>query len=184
MSEPFVGEVRAFCFKYAPENWAFCAGETIPIEQYQVLYAVIGIAYGGDGRSTFRVPNLQGRAPVCSGQRPGLSYYLLGEDVGWSSCELAESHLPVHSHDLIAAKASPKVVESDPGAAKYLSSAVQGDSGTTVARAFKSTPDSLATPMSPDALGETGGGLPHENRQPFLAFNFCIALEGVFPPRS
>jgi len=183
MSDSFVGEVKAFCFQFAPRDWAFCAGETILISQFSMLYAVIGTVYGGNGSSTFKVPDLQGRAPVCSGQGPGLSYYL-GDNVGWSTCELAEVHLPVHSHDLVAAKASPKVVESDPGAAKYLSSAVQGDSGTTIARAFKSAPDSLATSMSPDVLGGAGGGQPHENRQPFLAFNFCIALEGVWPSRS
>lgn len=172
MADPFVAEIRIFPFNFAPRGWAFCNGQLLPISQNTALFSLLGTYYGGDGKSTFALPNLQGNVPVHPGQGPGLSDYYLGQTGGSETVTLLESEIPAHAHQL-------RCVNGD------------GDQALPTNNTWGATP-SGANPyispsngnMSPQALGVTGGSLPHNNMQPYLTLNFCIALQGVFPPRG
>lgn len=175
MAEPFVGEIRMFPYTFPPRGWAYCDGQTLPIAQNPVLYAVISDFWGGDGHATLGLPDLQGRAPMHSGRGPGLSNRRFTEQGGVSQVPLMESVIPSHHH---SANVVNKVGNQIVGTGHYLSNA----SGVTE---YKGQPD-LADlrPMANQALSETGGGAAHENRQPYLVAPFCIALDGIYPPRS
>lgn len=172
--DPFVAEIRIFPFNFAPKGWAFCDGQLLPLSQNTALFSLLGTVYGGDGKSTFALPDLQGRAPMHPGQGPGLSLHDLGEEGGSETVTLLESEIPAHAHTLmcIAVPADTNLPE-----------------GTTIARTVGATPylppaGAPLTPMSLNSLSVAGGSLPHNNMQPYLTFNFCIALQGVFPPRG
>ena len=174
MADPFVAEIRIFPFNFAPEGWAWCDGQLLPISQNTALFSLLGTTYGGNGTSNFALPDLQGRAPMHPGQGPGLSLHGLGEEGGSQTVTLLESEIPAHSHALNA-QAAP----GDTNAA----------GGTAIARAIGARPflppagpPPLAQ-MAPQALQATGGDTQHNNMQPFLTFYFCIALQGVFPAR-
>lgn len=172
MSAPFVAEVRMVGFNFAPNGWAFCNGQLLPLSQNTALFSLLGTIYGGNGKSNFALPDLQGRAPLQHGQGPGLSEYFIGESGGAESVTLLESEIPSHTHGYLA---SDNVGErNNPAGNLY----APPDSGRIFA------PASNLTAMSPSALAPAGGGQPHNNMPPYLALNFVIALQGVFPPRG
>jgi microcystin-dependent protein len=174
MSDPFVAEIRIFPFNFAPKGWAFCNGQLLPLSQNTALFSLLGTVYGGDGKSTFALPNLQGSVPLHPGQGPGLSLYDLGEQGGSDTVTVLDSEMPAHTHTLMAqgAPADTNVpvnfsIARVTGATPYLPPA-----------------GAPLTPMAFQALPTAGSSLPHNNMMPYLTLNFCIALQGVFPPRS
>jgi len=174
MADPFVAEIRIFPFQFAPKGWAFCAGQLLPISQNTALFSLLGTTYGGDGKSTFGLPNMQGNAPMHPGQGPGLSLHDLGETGGSQFVTLLQSEMPAHSHSVNA-----NVNPANLAAPSPLRSFARSAPGT----AYKTTNQNL-TNFAPEAIGPAGGDQPHNNMQPYLTLNFCIALQGVFPPRS
>ncbi|MBG9388416.1 phage tail protein [Caenimonas aquaedulcis] len=172
MADPFISEIRIFPFNYAPQGWAWCDGQMLPPSQNTALFALIGTTYGGDGKSTFALPNLQGKVPMHAGQGPGLSQHPLGESGGSETVTLLQSEMPVHSHGL---NASVRAADNlNPGT-------LSPGSGNNI---FAPEPGATVVAAAPQALALTGGGQAHNNMQPYLTLYFCIALQGVFPPRS
>ena len=175
MSEPFIAEIRIFGLNFAPRNWAFCNGQLLPIAQNTALFALVGTTYGGDGRTTFGLPDLQGRAPMHPGTGPGLSTRRLGEKAGVDTVTLATTQMPSHGHTLRtgAMECSSAAATSTDPRGNFV--AVTSDLSRRIYR-----------DVGPVATTDTpvGGGQAHDNRQPFLACNFCIALVGLFPSRS
>jgi microcystin-dependent protein len=176
MTTQFIAEIRMFAGNFAPAGWALCNGQILSIANYQVLYSIIGLTYGGDGMTTFALPNLQGRVPLHVGQGPGLSDRRLGEIAGEGSETILTSMLPSHSHDVF--------IGQNAGSSEGPANAVwAGTKGRRIGQAYNN--DSLhAARMHGNAIGSNGGGAPHNNMQPFLAINFIIALEGIFPSMS
>ena len=173
MSNPFVAEIRIFGFNFAPRGWAFCDGQLFPISQNTALFSLLGTTYGGDGKSNFALPNLQGCAPMHPGQGPGLSLHDLGETGGSETVSLLESETPSHTHSIMA--------QNNPGNVKLPSPQV------ALSRAAGENvygPAQNLVAMSDQTLAPAGGDQPHNNMQPYLTLNFCIALQGVFPPRG
>jgi len=171
MSDPFLGQIGLFSFAFAPKGWAFCNGQILSIAQNQALFSLLGTTYGGDGITTFGLPNLQGRAAVSQGQGPGLSPYSLGQVGGATAHTLIAAQIPGHTHS--AATSSDTTQLSPQG--HYWAPNKQGNA--TYAAVASGT-------MSANAIESTGGGQPHQNMQPNLALNFCIALVGVYPSRN
>ena len=174
MADPFVAEIRIFPFNFAPRGWAWCDGQLMPLSQNTALFSLLGTTYGGNGKSNFALPDLQGRAPMHPGQGPGLSLHDLGETGGSETVTLLESEIPAHSHALMSL-----------GAPANRTSPV----GNTIGRpsagsAFVPPAGAPLVSMSDQALPPAGGDQPHNNLQPYLTFYFCIALQGVFPPRT
>lgn len=172
MSDPFVAEVRMFPFNFAPTGWAFCDGQLLPLSQNTALFSLLGTTYGGNGKSNFALPDLQGRAPMHPGQGPGLSLHDLGETGGTETVSLLESEIPTHTHILNGVNDSG--LQSTPG-------------GALSARAnlYKANPaGNTLVNMLVDAVAPIGVDQPHNNMQPYLTVNFCIALQGVYPPRT
>ena len=174
MADPFVAEIRIFPFSFAPKGWAWCAGQLLPLAQNTALFSLLGTMYGGDGKSTFALPDLQGKAPMFWGQGPGLSPYVAGEAGGSETVTLLESEIPSHTHAM-------RDHDIDLGElnAPSPTRALAQSSNSTIYTA----PANL-TPMKMQALAPAGGSQPHNNMQPYLTCNFCIALQGVFPPRG
>lgn len=174
MSDQFLAEIRIVPFNFAPTGWAFCNGQILPLSQNTALFALLGTTYGGNGQSTFALPDLQGSAPLQQGQGPGLSLYDLGQTGGSQTVTLLESEIPAHTHQARAGSggtASPNPTNN-----------IWGSLGAT------RTPPPLYsntqnTQMGPAALNVTGGSLPHNNMPPYLTLNFVIALQGIFPQR-
>ena len=174
--DPFIGEIRAFTFGYAPTPWLACEGQLLPVSRYTALFSVIGTLYGGDGRTNFALPDLSAKAPMSAGQGQGLRPYDVGEVAGEQAVRLTEATVPPHQHSLQAFPSRSGNVSS-PSAKTALATSSPG-SGYDSA-----TPTSPAL-MDPNSISPAGGGpQPHENMMPTLALNFCIAYEGVFPPR-
>lgn len=172
MADPFVAEIRIFGFNFAPRGWAACDGQILPISQNTALFSLLGTQYGGDGRATFGLPDLRGRFALQQGQGPGLSPRSMGETGGQAGVSLLASQMPAHGHALQAA-ASPTTA-APAGAALAPTS-----TGTAVYRSGAANAQ-----MAAGSIAVAGGGQAHENRQPLLGVNFCIALQGIFPPRS
>jgi len=172
--DPFVAEIRIFPFNFAPKGWAFCDGQILPISQNTALFALLGTVYGGDGRSTFALPDLQGSAPMHPGQGNGLSLRDLGEMSGTESVTLLISEIPFHTHNAVASVEPADNRLPKPTVALSIS---------TGAFAYVAGSPALVQ-MAPQALTPAFGSLPHNNIQPYLTLNFCIALQGVFPPRG
>jgi microcystin-dependent protein len=173
--DPFVAEIRIFPFNFAPKGWAWCDGQLLPLSQNTALFSLLGTTYGGNGKSNFALPDLQGRAPMHPGQGPGLSLHDLGETGGSETVSLLESEIPSHSHTLMA----------QAGVANRTTPV--GNSIARVSGANPYVPGSPTPPlvsMSDQSLPPAGGDQPHNNMQPYLTFYFCIALQGVFPPRG
>ncbi|WHM40899.1 tail fiber protein [Streptomyces sp. BPTC-684] len=169
MSEPFVGEIRMVGFNFAPRGWAQCNGQLLPISQNTALFALLGTTYGGDGRTTFALPDLRGRVPLHQGAGPGLSPRTLGESTGAETVVLTAGQLPSHTHTLKGAATRQDT--------NRVTGAALSNSG------YYSTQTPTAD-MHPEAVAATGGSQPHDNVQPVLCVNFVIALEGIFPSRS
>jgi microcystin-dependent protein len=173
--DPFIGEIRAFTFGYAPREWLACEGQLLPIQQYQQLFAVIGTTYGGDGQRSFVLPDLRAKAPMAAGQGPGLRVYDVGESEGVQAVTLSEATVPPHQHSLQAFEARSGNV-STPSPKTALANSSPGFAYDTA------TPSPPAI-MDQNSITPAGGGpLPHENMMPTLALNLCIATNGVFPP--
>jgi len=173
MADPFVAEIRIFPFNFAPKGWAWCDGQLLPLSQNTALFSLLGTTYGGNGKSNFALPDLQGRAPMHPGQGPGLSLHDLGETGGSETVTLLESEIPAHAHALMA----QNLVGSD-----NVPTANDFSRGNNV-NAYKAPGGALGN-MAPEALAPAGGDQPHNNMQPYLTFYFNIALQGVFPPRT
>jgi len=172
MADPFVAEIRMFGFNFAPKGWAFCDGQILPISQNTALFSLLGTTYGGDGKSNFALPNLRDSFALGTGQGPGLSDRWLGEQGGAESVSLQSTEMPSHGHVLNAA---PSPTTGDPSGAA-LAPMLNGSTAYRI-------PGTMAA-MAGDSTGAVGSGQPHENSPPYLTLNFCIALQGVFPPRG
>ena len=174
MSEPFVAEIRIFAGNFAPRSWAFCNGQLLPISQNTALFSLVGTTYGGDGMTTFGLPNLQGRAPMHPGRGPGLSDRRLGDSAGSETVTLTEAQIPNHRHALLAAP--------DPGDlnAPTANRSIARSGGGF---AYQQTPGSMV-PLADSSSAPAGGSQSHNNMQPYLTVNFIIALQGLYPPRS
>jgi microcystin-dependent protein len=174
MAEPFIGEIKVFAGNFAPADWAFCDGRLISIAQNSALFSLLGTTYGGDGVQTFALPNLQGRALIHQGQGPGLSTYTGGQTGGAQAITLTQAQLPSHTHSMVGTTAG----------------ATAPDPGPSVAMAATPTGEPIygsatgPVNLSPQAVTAAGADQPHENRQPFLAISYIIALFGVFPSRN
>jgi microcystin-dependent protein len=181
MTSPFVAEIRIFPFNFAPKGWAFCAGQLLPISQNTALFSLLGTTYGGNGTSTFALPNLQGLAPLQPGQGAGLSLYDLGEQTGSATVTLLNSELPAHSHVLNAD--TGQATSPSPSGGLYMKGHYDDGSGHAGAVQIYSNqaPD---TQLNFAALSGAGSSFPHNNLMPYLTLNFCIAMQGVYPPRS
>jgi microcystin-dependent protein len=175
MADPFVAEIRIFPFNFAPKGWAWCDGQLLPLSQNTALFSLLGTTYGGNGKSNFALPDLQGRAPMHPGQGPGLSLHDLGETGGSETVSLLESEIPSHAHTMMA---SSDVADNNAPAGKMPAKPAGRGNNLYI------TTNTPLVAMSPNALAPAGGDQPHNNMQPYLTFYFCIALQGVFPPRT
>ncbi len=174
MSDPFVAEIRIFPFNFPPKGWAFCAGQLMPISQNTALFSLLGTTYGGDGKSTFALPNMEGNAPMQPGQGQGLSLRDLGEMSGTQTVTLLQTEIPLHTHALMASNqpgeddtpSNQEAIARSVGAQLYVDNTAQN-----------------VVNMNFQALSITGSSFPHNNMQPYLTLSFCIALQGIFPAR-
>lgn len=176
MADPFVAEIRIFPFNFAPKGWAFCDGQLLPISQNTALFSLLGTTYGGDGKSTFALPDLQGRAPMQPGQGQGLSLHDLGEESGSETVTLLTSEMPAHAHNV--GRATDQPANSPTPVANVWA---LGGSVRAVVNLYN--PGAPTAAMKSDIIQVTGSSFPHNNMQPYLTLNFCIALQGVFPQR-
>lgn len=172
--DPFVAEIRIFPFNFAPRGWAFCNGQLLPLSQNTALFSLLGTTYGGDGKSNFALPNMQGNAPMHPGQGPGLSLHDLGETGGSDTVTLLQSEIPAHAHSVMGVAGAFPANSNIPAGNAFAKSA-QGSAYTTAANLVN---------LSASAIAPAGGDLPHNNMMPYLTLNFNIALQGVFPPRT
>ena len=171
--DPFLGEIRMFAGNFAPRGWEFCNGQLISIAQNTALFALLGVTYGGDGKTTFALPNLQARFPMHAGAGPGLMPRQLGEAGGVDRVQLTVAQMPGHTHGMTAAATANT---GTPSAQVGLAPAADNSS-------IYRQPGAR-TPMDAATIGVAGTGAAHENRQPYLALNFIIAMQGIFPPRT
>lgn len=179
MSEPFIAEIRIFAGSFAPRSWAFCDGQLLPISQNAALFSLIGITYGGDGRATLALPNLQGRTPMHPGRGPGLTSRRLGEATGTEVVSLSEAQIPNHNHGLEAADDTSDSIDeggSMPGPTKRLA---RSRGGNLYAETLTNVVD-----LASGSLAAAGDGQAHENVQPYTTLNYIIALQGLYPQRS
>lgn len=167
MSSPILAEIRMFAGNFAPRGWAFCDGQVLSISQNTALFSILGTTYGGDGQTTFALPDMRGRSPIHPGQGPGLQSYTLGEASGTEQTTLASSQMPIHQHG-VQGSTNQQTTNRPTGA-------VPASGG-----AYDDGPPNAA--MAPTAAA--GGGQPHDNRSPYLAVSFIIALQGIFPSRN
>ena len=174
MSEPFIAEIRIFAGNFAPRSWAFCDGQLLPIAQNTALFSLIGTTYGGDGRTTTALPNLQGRAPMHPGRGPGLTSRRLGQRGGSDTISLTEAQMPNHTHTL---KAYQRPGDLASPANRALARVRGGN-------AYQTNTSAKLASMSSQSLLSAGGSQSHNNMQPFLTINFIIALQGIYPSRG
>jgi microcystin-dependent protein len=180
MADPFLGEIRMVGWNFAANGWALCNGQLMSISQNNALFALLGTTYGGDGISTFALPNLQGRVPIHQGTGPGLSPYTMGESAGSEAVTLLVNQMPQHNHMVAVNNQAGSV--ADPTNALL----AQGNSGAgrdPIATSNFTSGAATGT-LAPAAISATGGNQPHANIQPFLCVNFIIALQGIFPSRQ
>jgi len=178
MADPFVAEIRIFPFNFAPRGWAFCDGQLMSISQNTALFSLLGTTYGGDGKSTFGLPNLQGSAPMHPGQGPGLSLHDLGETGGSDSVTLLISEMPAHAHNINCIDGARVGGQTgQPG------NGILTKTGGVPANAYTSGATQNQT-MAENMVVPAGGDQPHNNMMPYLTLNFCIAMQGVYPARS
>ena len=177
MAQPFIGQIEAFAFNFAPKGWALCAGQIMPINQNQALFSLLGTNFGGNGTTNFALPDLRGRIANGSGQGAGLQNYPLGQPGGQETHTLTVGETPSHSHTISAVNNGTSGGTNIPGAGVLLGSGY--GAGPAAVNIYSSATPTVA--MAPLAAA---GGQPHENRMPFLALNYCIALQGVFPSQN
>lgn len=178
MAQPFIGQIKLFAFPFNPRGYATCSGQTLAINTNQALFSILGTTYGGNGVTTFQLPDLRSRVPIHWGTGPGLSPYALGQPSGAENVTLTTQQIPQHNHAFMASTASATrrpVVGSTfaddnaPGSIDFLA---------------PNTPTTSFVSLAPNSIGNTGGNAPHSNIQPYSATNYCIALQGVFPSRN
>lgn len=180
MSDPYIGEIQLFGFTFNPRGWAYCNGALLPIQQNTALFSLLGTAYGGNGTSTFQLPNLAGRAVCSQGQGGGLTDRARGETFGSESVTLQSNEIPTHRHTLkFYGQSDPNKRKSTPSNGDAFSLPTQSTSKFFTSTGPANTPLNIAI-----ADANPGGGQPHPNMQPYLALNFCIALQGIFPSRN
>ncbi len=179
--DPFVGELRLFGFNFAPVGWALCNGQILPISQNAALFSILGTQYGGNGTSNFALPNLQAMVPIGQGTGPGLTPFVPGETGGEQTHTLLLNEMPSHSHPLNALPVTS--VNTTPAAGSQTSEGRGGGRGASF-NVNTYTTNGPGTTLNPAAVGGAGGGASHDNMQPSLTMNWCIAMAGVFPPRS
>ncbi len=171
--DPFVAEIRIFGFNFAPKGWATCDGQLMPISQNTALFSLLGTTYGGDGKSTFALPDLNGAAPMASGDGPDGTSYYPGQTEGSAAVTLIQSELPVHSHSLsVSTRNASEKSPTNQALAVGQGIGMYGENNQPT------------TTMAAEALSISGGSMPHNNMQPSLVFTFCIALQGIYPPRG
>jgi microcystin-dependent protein len=175
MADPFVAEIRAVPFNFAPTGWAFCDGQLLPLSQNTALFSLLGTMYGGDGRSTFALPDLQGSEAIHFGQGPGLSVFDQGQTGGSETVTLLESEIPLHTHGVVAAP--DPADQQAPASNRSLARSKPGN-------AWQSNTAQNVVQTAPESLAAAGGNQPHNNLPPVLFLHFIIALQGVYPPRS
>ena len=183
MSEPFIGEIRPWAITFVPRGWMACAGQILPIAQYTTLFSILGTIYGGNGTSTFALPNLAGRVPMGMGNGPGLTPRSEGEMVGEAAVTLTQAQMPQHNHQAMTKfeTSTPDGMSSTPMAGYYLARLLAGGNAPGWTWNNGNMPD---TTLSPETLSATGGGQAHQNCQPYLAIDWFIAHEGIYPSRN
>jgi microcystin-dependent protein len=174
MSDPYIGQIVLFAGNFAPRNWAFCMGQLLAISQNTALFSILGTTYGGDGQTTFALPDLRGRAPLQQGQAPGLPSYTLGEVSGVPTVTLLSMQMPMHNHTL---NVDPNSGDQITPQGHVLAAEASG-----AAAIYASSP--IAASMNPMTIGLAGGNQPHDNMQPYLGINYIIALYGIYPSRN
>lgn len=179
MSTPFVAQIQMFAFNFAPKGWAFCSGQLLPISQNTALFSLLGTTYGGDGKATFALPNMKNNAAAGQGQGPGLSTYFLGEEQGSTNVTLIQSELPIHNHGFFGTSTPGTVVGAG---GNQLAKAMSGGKAASYVGNYLST-SAPQTAMSLLTLAQAGSSFPHNNMQPYMGLNFCIAMQGIFPAR-
>jgi microcystin-dependent protein len=186
MSEPFLGQVEIFAFNFPPKGWATCSGQTLPINQNQALFSLLGTTYGGNGQTTFGLPDLRGRAAIGWGQGQGLSNYDLGQKVGEEAHTLIINEMAAHNHSLnVNATTAATSNTNVPSTSVVLGQTAGKQSG--VANPFALNLYTSGAPggtLDPHSIGLGGGSQPHANLMPYLTMNFCIALTGIFPSQN
>lgn len=177
MSEPYIGQIMMFAGNFAPRGWQFCQGQVLSIAQNTALFSILGTTYGGNGQTTFALPDLRGRVPMQPGQGPGLSPRTLGEQGGSENVTLISTQMPAHTHAHVASGA-----QGDQFSPEGNVNAVQVDPNTQQpVNMYSAAPN---TTMNPASIGVAGGSQPHNNMQPYTCINFIIAMEGIFPSRN
>jgi microcystin-dependent protein len=171
--DPFIGQIQAFGFNFEPRGWMFCNGQLISIAQNSALFSLLGTTYGGDGITTFALPDLRSRVSIHQGQGPGLSNYALGESAGTEQITLLSSNLPTHSHSAVMKITSNQATTGN-GSNSFLGGAAIYDA------------EDVEATLNPAAItvGNAGANMPHDNMQPYLTVNYCIAIYGIYPPRN
>jgi microcystin-dependent protein len=175
MAEPFIAEIKMFGGNFAPRGYALCSGQLLSIAQNTALFSLLGTTYGGDGQTTFGLPDMRGRVPIGQGQGPGLSSRVMGELAGSETVTLISSEMPAHTHTHSAGAVTGPGTQAGPAGARMAESTARDNVYSTAA---------ADTAMAPDTIGISGGSQPHNNMQPYLCVNFIIALEGIFPSRN
>ncbi|MGI9644274.1 MAG: phage tail protein [Ilumatobacteraceae bacterium] len=175
MSEPFLAEVRIVAFNFAPRGWAFCDGQILPINQNQSLYSLLGTTFGGDGRTSFALPDLRGRTAIHFGSSNGTNH-TIGQKSGEETVTLSAAEMPQHTHGFQAsANTANQAVPTGN---------VPATPSSSLGTVYSGTATTQNTTLNPASIANTGGGQAHNNMQPYLAVNFCIALQGLFPSRN
>jgi microcystin-dependent protein len=182
MSTAYLGEIRVFGFNFAPQGWAMCNGQLLPISQYAALFSILGTAYGGNGTSNFALPNLQGQIPMHWSLGTNAPFQtVLGETMGTPNVTLTQQQMPLHTHTVtIAAPGAEAQRQATPGVTAYMA----GSANPNRAYLGPPTTPTINAPFSPSTIGLTGSSVPHDNMQPYLTMTFCIAMQGVFPSRG
>jgi microcystin-dependent protein len=181
MADPFIGEIRSFPFNFAPKGWAFCNGQLLPLSQNTALFSLLGTTYGGNGQTTFGLPDLQGRTAMGQGQGPGLTDRFLGETGGATAVTLLQTEMPSHQHT-VNGRTVATAGSADPTGNVLSMGTWRSGSQFGVVQAYATQAPNSA--MSPTAAAPAGGSQPHNNMMPYVTLNYCIALQGVYPPRS
>jgi microcystin-dependent protein len=191
MGTPYLSQLALFSFNFAPAGWAVCAGQLLPINQNQALFSLLGTTYGGNGQTTFALPDLRGRVPIHFGQGPGLSNYNLGAAGGTESVALGVSQMPAHTHaiDISGLTATERATNAAGNQRTPVGNVPAAESAVVTATYSSAVPNAsmnnaAATPGGGVTAAVAGGSQPHENRQPYLALTYCIALQGIFPSRN
>jgi microcystin-dependent protein len=187
MTEPYLGQIELYGFNFAPRGWALCAGQIIPIQQNSALFSILGTNYGGNGTSNFGLPNLQGRGAVGAGQGTGLSFYDQGQTGGSTSVTVLINELPTHTHAFnttSVAGSTTTAAGNQLGLSQYGGGGKEGKDPGWTAQIYSPNASQAKTGLAPQSISPIGGTQPHNNMQPYLALNYCIATQGVFPPRN